>query len=235
MGAFSIKSRLKCHAHSALQHDTVRLGDCANEIGVPLGLDEDVVGLYGHYASRKAHRGLGICGITGSELYLDLFVIGEALSDGFFKNFGRLSCFPLHEQQPSKQANIRRIRYTIEFALYKYRHALRVRLAQVEHCSNIGHERSELIKPRLDDRLKDLDGFLGRALLTIGAPEEVYGTTNQGGYDYYDGVVFQLAPRANGTWTETVLYTFCSASSYTDGRARGERHVDRDRAAQLQK
>jgi len=42
-----------------------------------------------------------------------------------------------------------------------------------------------------------------------------YGTTYSGGLGF--GTVFELAPNGSGGWTETVLYTFCSAASCADG------------------
>jgi uncharacterized repeat protein (TIGR03803 family) len=44
----------------------------------------------------------------------------------------------------------------------------------------------------------------------------LYGTAENGGA-HGEGVVFELEPQANGTWTEKVLYNFCSASGCTDG------------------
>jgi uncharacterized repeat protein (TIGR03803 family) len=41
-------------------------------------------------------------------------------------------------------------------------------------------------------------------------------STGVGGL-YGGGAVFQLAPGADGTWTETVVYNFCSADNCTDG------------------
>jgi uncharacterized repeat protein (TIGR03803 family) len=43
----------------------------------------------------------------------------------------------------------------------------------------------------------------------------LYGTTAQGGGSCYCGVVFELSPQANGSWTQTVLHTFTGGS--TDG------------------
>ena len=45
----------------------------------------------------------------------------------------------------------------------------------------------------------------------------LYGTTGNGGINF--GTVFKLTPPANGqtTWTETVLYRFCSQPSCSDG------------------
>jgi uncharacterized repeat protein (TIGR03803 family) len=60
--------------------------------------------------------------------------------------------------------------------------------------------------------------------LIADAAGNLYGTTAYGGnlIDICDenegcGVVFKLSPNSNGTWTETVLYTFCSQSNCTDG------------------
>lgn len=44
----------------------------------------------------------------------------------------------------------------------------------------------------------------------------LYGTTVQGGINN-QGTIFQLTPGTNGTWTETVLYSFCSARYCRDG------------------
>jgi len=58
------------------------------------------------------------------------------------------------------------------------------------------------------------DGLAPVAGLTFDAAGNLYGTTLYGGaYGY--GTVFQLAPGADGTWTETVLYSF--AGGGTDG------------------
>ena len=40
----------------------------------------------------------------------------------------------------------------------------------------------------------------------------LYGTTSGGGGGSEDGVVFKLAPGANNTWAETILYTFSSGA-----------------------
>jgi uncharacterized repeat protein (TIGR03803 family) len=44
----------------------------------------------------------------------------------------------------------------------------------------------------------------------------LYGTTYYGGHRD-SGTVFKLAPNTNGSWTETVLYTFCTLSQCADG------------------
>jgi len=51
------------------------------------------------------------------------------------------------------------------------------------------------------------DGILPISGLIFDAAGNLYGTTVYGG-TYGVGTVFQLAPGANGTWTETVLYSF---------------------------
>jgi uncharacterized repeat protein (TIGR03803 family) len=45
----------------------------------------------------------------------------------------------------------------------------------------------------------------------------VYGTTISGGQKGKGGTAFKLSRRANGTWSQTVLYSFCSVSNCTDG------------------
>jgi uncharacterized repeat protein (TIGR03803 family) len=59
--------------------------------------------------------------------------------------------------------------------------------------------------------------------LMFDAAGNLYGTTAHGGYlacnggnGYGCGTFFKLKPNANGSWTETVLYTFCS-NACTDG------------------
>ncbi|HWY57638.1 MAG TPA: choice-of-anchor tandem repeat GloVer-containing protein [Terriglobales bacterium] len=44
----------------------------------------------------------------------------------------------------------------------------------------------------------------------------MYGTTVSGGV-YNNGTVFQLTPNSSGTWTEHVLYNFCSLTNCADG------------------
>jgi uncharacterized repeat protein (TIGR03803 family) len=53
--------------------------------------------------------------------------------------------------------------------------------------------------------------------LVFDAKGNLYGTTQGGGARIY-GVVFKLASKANGSWTETVLHNFCSLKSCEDGQ-----------------
>ena len=60
------------------------------------------------------------------------------------------------------------------------------------------------------------DGATPYSILVRDAAGNLYGTTNSGGavgapYDLY-GTVFELSPGTGNTWTETVLYSFGSAS-----------------------
>jgi len=68
-----------------------------------------------------------------------------------------------------------------------------------------------------------VDGIYPLACLIFDATGNLYGTTFYGGASgtgcngYGCGTVFELSPGANGTWTETLLYSFCSASGCADG------------------
>jgi uncharacterized repeat protein (TIGR03803 family) len=72
-------------------------------------------------------------------------------------------------------------------------------------------------------RFNGKDGADPVAGLIFDAAGNLYGTTSSGGTGSGCGdgcgTVFELAPKANGTWTETVLYSFCSSSSCADGDA----------------
>jgi uncharacterized repeat protein (TIGR03803 family) len=61
-----------------------------------------------------------------------------------------------------------------------------------------------------------LDGYYPAAGLTIDAAGNLYGTTTEGGTNRV-GTVFKLALKANGSYSETVLHSFCSAYNCTDG------------------
>jgi uncharacterized repeat protein (TIGR03803 family) len=58
------------------------------------------------------------------------------------------------------------------------------------------------------------DGTYPRAALTLDSSGNLYSTTNQGGSNGY-GTVFELAPMAGGTWSETILHSF--NNNGTDG------------------
>jgi uncharacterized repeat protein (TIGR03803 family) len=60
------------------------------------------------------------------------------------------------------------------------------------------------------------DGEFPFAGLTFDAAGNLYGTTGTGGA-YDSGAIFELALGAGGTWTETVLYSFCPLSGCVDG------------------
>jgi uncharacterized repeat protein (TIGR03803 family) len=60
------------------------------------------------------------------------------------------------------------------------------------------------------------DGGVPGAGLIFDGTGNLYGTTTQGGAFGW-GTVFKLAPNSDGTWTETVLYSFCSLTNCPDG------------------
>jgi uncharacterized repeat protein (TIGR03803 family) len=62
-------------------------------------------------------------------------------------------------------------------------------------------------------------GFPIGSLIFDGAGN-LYGTTGEGGA-YGWGTVFELSPNVDGSWTESVLYSFCSAANCSDGREPG--------------
>jgi uncharacterized repeat protein (TIGR03803 family) len=55
------------------------------------------------------------------------------------------------------------------------------------------------------------DGAVPSAGLVFDAAGNLYGTTTQGGA-FGGGVVFKLAPNPDGTWTESVLYSFTAGA-----------------------
>jgi len=60
------------------------------------------------------------------------------------------------------------------------------------------------------------DGGQPYAGLISDSSGNLYGTTETGGA-YKSGTVFELTPNSRGGWTETVLYSFCAATSCSDG------------------
>jgi uncharacterized repeat protein (TIGR03803 family) len=70
---------------------------------------------------------------------------------------------------------------------------------------------------------KNSAGFLPQGNLVLDSAGNLYGTTVGGGIENAQcvrgcGVVFELSPPLNGgSWTETVLYSFCSQVNCADG------------------
>jgi uncharacterized repeat protein (TIGR03803 family) len=60
------------------------------------------------------------------------------------------------------------------------------------------------------------DGDYPHAGLIADAQGNLYGTTSQGAVDN-GGAVFELTPRGNGHYKETVLYSFCAQANCADG------------------
>jgi uncharacterized repeat protein (TIGR03803 family) len=60
------------------------------------------------------------------------------------------------------------------------------------------------------------DGKYPQAVLIFDQAGNLYGTTPEGG-DQGLGTVFKLAPNADGSWRESVLYSFCSRTNCGDG------------------
>jgi uncharacterized repeat protein (TIGR03803 family) len=63
------------------------------------------------------------------------------------------------------------------------------------------------------------DGAAPYAGLILDQAGNLYGTTYYGGGTKYAGTVFKLAPNPDGSWTESVLYKFCSITNCGDGAA----------------
>jgi uncharacterized repeat protein (TIGR03803 family) len=83
------------------------------------------------------------------------------------------------------------------------------------------------------------DGQLATSTPAFDVAGNLYGTTQIGGTNTSDcggtacGVVFQLSPGAGGTWTENVVYSFCSVSKCTDGAVPGAQRLVFDAAGNL--
>jgi uncharacterized repeat protein (TIGR03803 family) len=82
-----------------------------------------------------------------------------------------------------------------------------------------------------------LDGANPSSVLTFDAQGNIYGTTQNGGSAECGGTgcgtVFELSPGSGGTWTETVLYAFCSLSGCADGESPGSGPLVRDSPGNL--
>jgi uncharacterized repeat protein (TIGR03803 family) len=61
------------------------------------------------------------------------------------------------------------------------------------------------------------DGVGPFASLIFDQAGNLYGTTSAGGA-HGGGIVFKLAPNADGSWRESVLYSFCSRTNCGDGQ-----------------
>ena len=61
------------------------------------------------------------------------------------------------------------------------------------------------------------DGWAPSAGLIFDSAGNLYGTTTMGGASGRGGTVFMLTPEQNGSWTETVLYSFCQLTNCADG------------------
>jgi uncharacterized repeat protein (TIGR03803 family) len=65
---------------------------------------------------------------------------------------------------------------------------------------------------------QNADGYTPFGGLIFDGVGNLYGTTFSGGSNGTEkGTVFKLAPQAGGTWTESLLYSFCSLTNCRDG------------------
>jgi uncharacterized repeat protein (TIGR03803 family) len=81
---------------------------------------------------------------------------------------------------------------------------------------NAGGRWTEVVLYSFCSANKCADGASPDAGLIFDATGNLYGTTFNGGANQ-GGVVFKLAPNSDGSWTESVLYTFCSLTNCSDG------------------
>jgi uncharacterized repeat protein (TIGR03803 family) len=77
------------------------------------------------------------------------------------------------------------------------------------------------------------DGADPASGLLLDSAGNLYGTTEAGGNLDCNGgegcgVVFEMSPQSNGTWTESTLYNFCSLSNCMDGTVPREGPLVRD-------
>jgi uncharacterized repeat protein (TIGR03803 family) len=82
------------------------------------------------------------------------------------------------------------------------------------------------------------DGGGPNSVLLADSAGNLYGTTEGGGNLSCPGgsgcgVVFELSPQSEGSWTETTLYTFCSLSNCADGQFPHKGPLIRDAAGNL--
>jgi uncharacterized repeat protein (TIGR03803 family) len=61
------------------------------------------------------------------------------------------------------------------------------------------------------------DGAFPFAGLIFDKAGHLYGATREGGGTQDAGAVFELSPNAGGTWSERILYSFCTQKNCSDG------------------